>query len=1307
MSFISDLSKKRSVYANPDQAATQAKSLEQISSGIYTEDERFIFELLQNAVDAFSDDHACLKIKMVVKDDYLVFMHNGDAFTERDIEGLCDVGNGNKTKDTKKIGYKGIGFKSVFMGADSVTISTGQYCFKFDKEEWDGYWDSRWKKSFGEKDPDKVYAMPWQIIPIEAEVPFHLSDTGYNVAIYIRARKIQSLSERIKALMSTSQFLLFLKTKNVKMEFYNGSKLQKSIEKCTQSDEVILNVDGKEESRWLFYSKDNVLVPEDLRADIAADQKTPEKLIVSENGKNLSVKTFDISFAVRVEQKDGKRVVKAAENPVLYTYLPTSYKFGDEGFPFLVNANFITDAGREHLIKDSEWNKLIISKIPKLYLAWVATFSKQIENYFDVLPKKNYGNGNPLLVKFNEAFDEAVKAIAFIPSSKTNNMLKASDALIDRIGIADALPMSMLLNHISRQYNKNYTADCLVANRGISILSKYGVFVFDKARLSIFLNDEKSLLGINSDSDYKLIQLLCTYSRSLSEQNQDIQTLSDIRFVLNQKGELASPKSICSLPIASANENIEYDYVKEDLYRRLSESEILWLKELGLSEPSDTSLIDTGKLFQKNFVTKDNAIKICTHFFELANRGKISEEQYVKLRELKLITQEGTLITANSAYLSNFYLPALPLETDYKKDWYISEKYCCNPSDKSKWKEFLLKIGVVQDAEIESPYVKLYGEMENQMTSEYRKEYIEQLFAYLHTIPGEWDWEYRSYAFFVSIRLLDEAVENYAFAKRVWYSIFNNATLDIEKLSRDIEVHKFYIWERQCYTMWLLEQKKVLPTTLHTCENKENVYSNAIPNIFDIAYDVLPILDYKLPLSDAWQSMLNLKDRLELEDYLMLLTNYSQRDKYDLLDLKNRIETIYVTLVDLFPMLNEQKKATIKDWAVTNKVLSANGNFCYPKDLSYITLDGFSSKNQIYCGKISNKDVFVELLKLLGVRIFTANNVTATFQSKNEDVSIRERLLSTVSFLALLASDNQTKSDYEQKRKQLYQQIDDTIFYSCETIQLMIEGSDAVINKQTYAEGKFFYYAGSLSPANLQPLLAPLCAYLKLRGKEQELFVLLVEPDYSALIKNFKDKDYHTDWIDTDECKNLKTTATTAEIGGRIGGGIDKERQIAESKEAQKLVLAKLKIKGFDVDNAKAEYSVINGIRKDNKEYPLVVKSCKNFEHRLDINPDEWIELFRPNSMLWIHMGNGVVVPIKAFELFTYQDKLTLSFDTVNILTDDRIAKIMQVMHYFNNVHLNLATLTPNCGRAEQMDDYLFYDNNTDNSDLSADSIDD
>ena len=67
-SFISALYKKKSDYNNPDQATTQEQSLIQLSSGIYTEEERFIFELFQNAVDAFDNSTDCLNVKIFRKD---------------------------------------------------------------------------------------------------------------------------------------------------------------------------------------------------------------------------------------------------------------------------------------------------------------------------------------------------------------------------------------------------------------------------------------------------------------------------------------------------------------------------------------------------------------------------------------------------------------------------------------------------------------------------------------------------------------------------------------------------------------------------------------------------------------------------------------------------------------------------------------------------------------------------------------------------------------------------------------------------------------------------------------------------------------------------------------------------------------------------------------------------------------------------------------------------------------------------------------------------------------------------------------
>ena len=99
--LLKKLAERYTLSTNPDVATTVEQGLMQLSSGIYTEEERFIFELLQNAVDSYDEmTNDTLTIKIMIEGDYLVFMHNGASFSPRDIEGICDIGNGNKAKDT-------------------------------------------------------------------------------------------------------------------------------------------------------------------------------------------------------------------------------------------------------------------------------------------------------------------------------------------------------------------------------------------------------------------------------------------------------------------------------------------------------------------------------------------------------------------------------------------------------------------------------------------------------------------------------------------------------------------------------------------------------------------------------------------------------------------------------------------------------------------------------------------------------------------------------------------------------------------------------------------------------------------------------------------------------------------------------------------------------------------------------------------------------------------------------------------------------------------------------------------------------
>lgn len=1128
--LIQKLTDRYILYTHPDVATTVEQSLIQLSSGIYTEDERFIFELLQNAVDAFNQPQGTLDVKVVIEGQYIVFMHNGDAFSQRDIEGLCDIGNGNKTDDVKKIGYKGIGFKSVFMRSTCVTVQSGNLCFKFDKSYWDGYWDKHWASTYGAKEFHKNYLMPWQIIPIKTDAPIKINTVGYNVVTYMHVSDTSIIEQKINALMSSSQFLLFLKAKNIKMSFAINGLMRNTITKTTIKGQVLLSSNGKEDSRWLIYINDAVEVPIELRKVISADTNTPQKL--------KDAQTFDLSFAIAVDN-NGKLKRLSQKDAVIYTYLPTSFKFGTDGFPFLVNANFITDAGRLQLHKDSEWNKLIFSKIPSEFLSWIKDLSTIYANYYEILPQKSYGQTNALEKVFAVEMRKAIDDIAFIPRQcDVREKMLVSEALIDKIGFSKAVNIENLIEHINRTYNRNSSPNDFTFPpiRNTRIFTEYGVFVLDKDKVKVLLEDTQLFNGITVDSNIKLITFLYDYCTANPKDADELMPiLSETKFLLDENLELQSPNSLFFHTDYKKENSLASNVLllNEDVNIAIENKNLLgWISKLGVQQLSNISFIEY--LYKNNdYITTENAVEIGQFVFRIYQDEKklFDEISQYKLNYIKFLSTKGTLKPAKELYLCEKYKPELNIEPFFDEDIFISEKYCDGFSS-IEWKVFLLKIGIKEDISNEEEVVGLYENDYNNRIDKIFFDTVKKNSERYNWVSYEgWNLDRGDYGF-IANRIYYDTISfltycnKYKFSKLIFSKLLSK--YNPEKIDTNVKYVKgdTGFIERTVYSerltdlgcninhfKWIIENCSLLPTVKQDCRKAKEIFSNSIPQIKEIAGDYLPIIDIEEEISESWQNYLGLKNHLTLDDYLYLLTEIAS-DTKNVDNNKNRVNGIYQRIVELGCLDSERQRTQIKEWAAQNKILSKDEVFTEPVRLSHITIDGFNSRNRVYVGSCPDKEKVLELLSLMGVTIITEDRISLDYKEKEEDEELKRILYGKLSPLSLIAIGEQSNREtYISKKHEIKMLLDNTHFYHCETINLTYGNADDFVTKATFSNKNEFYYTGNLRPSNIEPLLTPLCKYLNIKGKERELFILFID-NLDGIRQNLKDKGYNTEFLE-------------------------------------------------------------------------------------------------------------------------------------------------------------------------------------------------
>lgn len=1212
--FIESLSQNNANYNNPEQAITTANLCDTISRDINTDSKRFIYELLQNADDA-SNHFGKLEVQIDFVGAYVVVSHKGDTFTPIDIESISSAGDGTKSADNNKTGFKGIGFKSVFSHASFVIIKSGNFCFKFDKDHWLNHWniawgsENSWKTERKAKNKDENLKMPWQIIPIWTDLPNELNKSSvfqeYNVSTIIRYDKIEQLKKALTELFSESQIVLFLRSKEVKISINTTEKLV--LEKNIVGETTILKRNGVALSEWLI-NTERFDIPKDVQTEINEDEKSPKKL------KEAS--RTEISFAIQLEKGRLKAVDK--ENRLIYTYLPTSINYD---FPFLVNASFLTDAGRQHLHQDTFWNNWIFKQIPLKFFDWVAELaskgSKYNKQFLNIIPHKL--GSSFLESSFNDGYNQALENIAFIPNLN-GDLLKVKDSIFDRTNISQFINSQTLINYINNEKQKQFTVSSFIAQLDpMSTLGRLGTEIFDIEDLEGFfasnIFESEHQLGEN----FQLISFLYKQTqRNNGEENRNIwnEKLKQTPFIFDKSPKLKKPNQIYFPAVEFSNEfTDEISIIHESIVSQINANSSIksWLEYLGVKEPSDISFIEKTLIAEgDSFITQNNVIEIGRYLFNAHKKGLLTNDHYSDLHRINILTKLNNLTYAQDCFLSDFYTPNLKLEKTYNKDFYVSESYFASDDLTSEWKTFFLKIGVKDD--IEPGHLSIEFDYEKKWRERFDKIFLEEVWnaagKYSWISYEGWTTNRSGYSFsaesirFYGLPFLQYTLE-YSFSKLFFGRVFSKLTPSDIKIEDNIWVSgrtgmigrslSSSLESQNCpinYFQWIIDNLEIFPTQNKKCRKASEIFLNTSENI-ELAGHHVPILDYDEIVSPEWKNILKFKEHLELDDYLEVLKKISlETDEENLNESKKRIGLIYEKLASMNLYQSEREK--IKVWGVSNKLMAKNGtDFYLPLDLSIVTENGFRASNLAFTEKQSPE--IIELLRLFGVQIID-KVVPYISNSTVEITDLKIKLLQVSPLVALVAVEkSKNRKEWETEFDRIRYKISNIRFFETEEIYLSYGNDEDKQKRSSWAENDNFYYVGKwYSPRVLDGLVEPLGTFFKIRYAERILTVLLLE-SFAGGIEYLKEKGFDISLIPDELLNPPEQEERVVNQGNREYNQSDEDL----GKQGERFVFQELK-RIYSNKYKQPIDETATGFKIDNKVHVLWQNISANTTHNHD-----------------------------------------------------------------------------------------------------------
>lgn len=406
--------------------------------------EVFIYELLQNANDyprhiKIDGENQVMPVEVEfhITDRYLTFQHTGEYFNPKNIAAICDINDGEKADNTEAIGYKGIGFKTVFLDNDYVLLNTGNYTFRFDKSATD------------------VINTPWQILPVWTEqneidnkiksvFQQHPSEE-FRVKFALQPRDTDILTAEDRDDNYVNLFTDVFDSERVILFIPNIKKVSVFID--GQDNPIVREKDNKD---WCVSNSLADDIPEEITEKINDVLENPDSL--RSDGyekipeKYMNFRKTAIKFACK---KDGRKLVPI-DDAILYCYLPA--KRADWGFSFLMNTDMVPNGQRDD-IEDIELNHVIARIAGKQFFYWIKQLIESedydIDSIFALIPDfdecKKRRAYKTFIEEFQEEFESLIKEVPFVPCIDKEGKLttKCIDEVInDMTGLTSNSVMS-------------------------------------------------------------------------------------------------------------------------------------------------------------------------------------------------------------------------------------------------------------------------------------------------------------------------------------------------------------------------------------------------------------------------------------------------------------------------------------------------------------------------------------------------------------------------------------------------------------------------------------------------------------------------------------------------------------------------------------------------------------------------------------------------------------------------------------------------------------------------------------------------